>query len=273
MAEYSANPAKLVELRGQLYQAAASGGGMLDRLNYALFCMETGRNVRAQDWIRVALQAEDARNYPQLAEVARYYLAIASGRTPDNREAVEQAAEAGCSWACLALGDQADDEEEKLSYYRKGAAIDPAAEGEASRVEECTAKRDAIFRQRAAVYNENLNRRKAAEAQAARQKELVSQREVQRSWVTLAGMLYGGTMVLLAILCVLTNITGSSVWLSLGRTLSGLWSLACTGGLVAHFLGVRFAPYKDEPNRLFNTLLIALIISVLVPSVVEGIFL
>lgn len=273
MAEYSANPAKLVELRGQLYQAAASGGGMLDRLNYALFCMETGRNVRAQDWIRVALQAEDARNYPQLAEVARYYLAIASGRTPDNREAVEQAAEAGCSWACLALGDQADDEEEKLSYYRKGAAIDPAAEGEASRVEECTAKRDAIFRQRAAVYNENLNRRKAAEAQAARQKELVSQREVQRSWVTLAGMLYGGTMVLLAILCVLTNITGSGVWLSLGRTLSGLWSLACTGGLVAHFLGVRFAPYKDEPNRLFNTLLIALIISVLVPSVVEGIFL
>lgn len=273
MAEYTANPAKLVELRGQLYQAAASGGGMTDRLNYALFCMETGRNVRAQDWIRVALQAEDAGSYPQLAEVARYYLDIASGRTPANREAVEQAAEAGCSWACMALGDQAADEEEKLSYYRKGAAIDPAAEGEASRVAECTAKRDAIFRQRAAVYNEKLNRRKAAQAQAARQKELDSQRAIQRSWVILAAMLYGGTMVLLAILCLLTNFTGSGIWLSLGRTLSGLWTLACTGGLVAYFFGVRFAPYKEEPNRLFYTLLIALIISFVVPSVVEGIFL
>ena len=176
--------------RAPLAEKSARQGGIVRRLRFAQYCQAHGRSVLAADWLRLALASPDAADHPAVCSVARYYQDVYNGRTPDLNELKDAAAHS--SWACLVLGDQSGKADEQLAYYRQGAAVDAAAEGEESMVSECVrrcteAEQRAEKARQAEQERQEAQRREAearqAEAErkaaAAREKE---QREARLAW-------------------------------------------------------------------------------------------
>lgn len=152
-------------------------------LDFALRCREEKRLLKAKDWLKLALDAPDAADHPDLCAVARYYQAVTDGQNPDLTEL--QAVAAGSAWACLLLGDLAGEEEQRLTWYTQGAGI-----GKDSRTEECRRKQQKILQQReerrrreeerartARAAAEAATARKAAEAQEAARRKAAEERE------------------------------------------------------------------------------------------------
>lgn len=180
---FAKDPETLEKLRFTLSEQSAERQGIGPRLDFALRCREEKRLLKAKDWLKLALDAPDAADHPDLCAVARYYQAVTDGQNPDLTEL--QAVAAGSAWACLLLGDLAGEEEQRLTWYTQGAGI-----GKDSRTEECRRKQQKILQQReerrrreeerartARAAAEAAAARKAAEAQEAARRKAAEERE------------------------------------------------------------------------------------------------
>lgn len=182
--------AALEARRAPLAEKSARQGGIVRRLRFALYCQEQGASVKAGDWLRLALTAPDAADHPAVCSVARYYQDLYDGREPDLSELQDAASHS--SWACLVLGDRSTDEAEQLAFYRQGAALSPAEEGEESMAALCRSRCEAIqqraeqARQAAQARQEALRReaeaRQAEQAKAAAAAREKEEREARLSW-------------------------------------------------------------------------------------------
>lgn len=251
-----------------LQEQAAREGGILPRLRLALYCREKKRNVKAKDWLNLALSAPDAPSRPALCAIARFYLAQCNNQKADLTDLTNAAAQ-GSSWACLLLGDLARGEDQKLTLYSRGAAIDPAGEEGASRAADCARRRDEIYRRRAAAHNEELSRRKQAEADARRRAEDARQGKAQWAVLKLCGILFLLCTVAFVVLNLVGTATGSGLWLLIAWGLAFAWPLLSALLLVATFLGFCPAVYRGHLLTLRITLAVAIALTLLVPMALD----
>lgn len=136
--EYRNDPAGLDKRCLTLAREIAGKGGIAEQMYFVRFCLDHKNEEEVQEGLRLALQAPDAAVHPDLCAIARYYQAVVNGQTPDV-EALRRMAPHN-SWACLILGDIAQDAREKSAYYYGGARLAPALTANPNMADRCARK-------------------------------------------------------------------------------------------------------------------------------------
>lgn len=260
------NPQKLRDKTLNLQMELAQAKGITACAALAADCLRGNDNDNACACLKHALETADASEYPQLCAAARFFVQRRQ-RFDTSTAEVEKAANAGCSLACLMLGDCTSNRKEKLHYYEQGARIKPETEKGFSCAKDCARKLRELRHPTAAGQAADPTFGRGDSASLDWTAPL---NDVQRSRFAVRAILYALNAVLAVVFIFFYRVTGISLPFTIAALLLNLWAFITFCLIISSFLGGRTPDAYDNETGKYRALLIKALIVMLIVHIVIG---